>query len=266
MAAIDTALRIQAPAAADFVQRLRTKDPDASPQELLTKLEKRFLAMTTSTGTAVGGSAAAPGAGTGIGMALTAGESLAALGAAVFYILATAEVHQIKIQELERKRTLVLGILLGRSADRVVGSVAGRTGKHWARAAVNSVPLSTIRQINKVLGVDFVTRYGTRQGITVLGRVIPFGVGAAIRGGVNFAMGYAIVKSTRAAFGPLEARYLAPSTSGLQVSTASGSLQVSTAPSSPRSSTALSRVTNASFCLAAAAGLCLLFALEIWTH
>ncbi len=35
--------------------------------------------------------------------------------------------------------------------------------------------MATLRQINSVLGKNFVTKYGTKQGIIVLGRVAPFG-------------------------------------------------------------------------------------------
>jgi len=230
LAAIDAALETQAPVAAAFAERLRSKDPDASPQDILKKLEKRFLAMTTATGPTVGAGGIASGIGSGIGVA-PLGETAASLGAAVLYILAVAEVHQIEIRDIERKRTLVLAILLGRNADKIMGTVAGTAP--WTRAVVNSVPLSTIRQINTVLGAHFVTRYGTRQGVIVLSRVIPFGLGAAIGGGVNFAVRQAIVKSTRAAFGPLESSSPAPA--------------VTAQPAPP----ALKLIMTLAFCLAA---------------
>lgn len=50
------------------------------------------------------------------------------------------------------------------------------------------MPLETLRQINKVLGPNFVTKYGTKQGIIVLGRIAPLGIGAVIGGGANAAL------------------------------------------------------------------------------
>jgi hypothetical protein len=64
------------------------------------------------------------------------------------------------------------------------------------------VPLESIRRVNGVLGHIFVTRYGTKQGILVIGRVIPFGIGALIGGGGNYILGSGVVRATRRAFGP----------------------------------------------------------------
>ncbi|WP_460042150.1 hypothetical protein [Streptomyces sp. JCM 18897] len=64
------------------------------------------------------------------------------------------------------------------------------------------MPTATLRQINKVLGRNFVTKYGTRQGIVVLGRVAPFGIGAVIGGGANAALASLAVRAGRRAFRP----------------------------------------------------------------
>ena len=45
------------------------------------------------------------------------------------------------------------------------------------------------------------TKYGTKQGILVLGRVIPFGIGAVIGGVANAAFSQGIVKAADRAFG-----------------------------------------------------------------
>ncbi|MEU9531665.1 hypothetical protein AB0D00_04975 [Streptomyces sp. NPDC048213] len=80
--------------------------------------------------------------------------------------------------------------------------MAERTGQHWARQIVASVPAQTLRQINKALGRNFITKYGTKQGIIVLGRVVPFGIGAVIGGGANAAVATLSVRAARRAFGP----------------------------------------------------------------
>ncbi|GAA2177198.1 hypothetical protein GCM10009784_26870 [Arthrobacter parietis] len=199
---VDAALNMQVPAATAYVDGLRAKNPDASPADLLKKLNRRFLAATSASGASVGAAAAAPGVGTGVSLALSAGESVVSLEATVFYVFAVGALHGVSVREIERRRTLLFAILLGNSADRVVHDVAGRTGKHWAKAAIDAIPMEGIRRINGVLGHNFVTKYGTRQGVLVLGRAIPFGLGAAIGGGMNYAIGQAVVKSTRRVFGP----------------------------------------------------------------
>jgi hypothetical protein len=64
------------------------------------------------------------------------------------------------------------------------------------------VPPSKLLQINKVLGRNFVTKYGTRQGINVPGRIIPFGIGAVIGGAANLALAETTIRASRRAFGP----------------------------------------------------------------
>lgn len=53
-----------------------------------------------------------------------------------------------------------------------------------------------------VLGKNFITKYGTKQGVIVLGRVAPFGIGAVIGGGANAALAALAVRAARRAFGP----------------------------------------------------------------
>jgi hypothetical protein len=72
------------------------------------------------------------------------------------------------------------------------------------------VPVETLRQINKILRRNFVTKYGTKQGIIVLGRVAPFGIGAVIGGGANAAVAALTVKAGRRAFGTAPAEWPSP--------------------------------------------------------
>ncbi len=73
-----------------------------------------------------------------------------------------------------------MAVMLGDAGAKAVGKVGEPTGQHWARQLVRGIPNSKILAVNKVLGKNFVTKYGTKQGILVLGRVIPFGIGAVM--------------------------------------------------------------------------------------
>ncbi|WP_112276189.1 hypothetical protein [Lentzea terrae] len=64
------------------------------------------------------------------------------------------------------------------------------------------MPTATLKQINKVLGKNFITKYGTKQGIIVLGRAVPFGIGALIGGAANATVATLAVRAARRAFGP----------------------------------------------------------------
>lgn len=72
----------------------------------------------------------------------------------------------------------------------------------FRRQVVAKVPVETLRPINRILGRNFITKYGTKQGIIVLGRVAPFGIGAVIGGGANAALATLAVRAARRAFGP----------------------------------------------------------------
>ncbi|EGX57898.1 hypothetical protein SZN_20572 [Streptomyces zinciresistens K42] len=184
------------------IARARQRSPEATPAQVIRSLERMYVSALTGTGAAVGGTAAAPGVGTGLALALSAGETFSSLELSALFALSVAEVHGVPIDEVERRRTIVMGVMLGGSGSTTITKVAERTGRHWGRQVVAKVPVETLRQINKILGRNFITKYGTKQGIIVLGRVAPFGIGALIGGGANAALATLAVRAARRAFGP----------------------------------------------------------------
>lgn len=199
---LDKAIAVQSSLVQKRIARARQRNPGATPEQVIRSLERMYVSALTGTGAAVGGVAAAPGVGTGVALALSAGEGLSSLELSALFALSIAEVHGVPLDELERRRTVVMGIMLGGSGSATIGKVAERTGQHWGRQVVAKVPVETLRQINKVLGKHFVTKYGTKQGIIVLGRVAPFGIGVVIGGGANAALAALAVRAGRRAFGP----------------------------------------------------------------
>ncbi|WP_328341165.1 hypothetical protein [Micromonospora sp. NBC_00421] len=199
---LDKAITLQSPLVRKNIARARQRNPEATPAEVIRNLERMYVSALTGTGAAVGGAAAAPGVGTGVALALSGGEFLSSLQLSALFALSIAEVYGVPIDEVERRRTIVMGIMLGGSGSATITKVAERTGQHWGRVIVGHVSGETLRQINKVLGRHFITKYGTRQGIIVLGRVAPFGVGAVIGGGANAALAALAVRAARRAFGP----------------------------------------------------------------
>ncbi|MCS0639352.1 hypothetical protein NX801_27685 [Streptomyces sp. LP05-1] len=199
---LDKAINMQSPVVRKNVDRARQRNAAATPAQVIRTLERMYVSALTGTGAAVGGAAAAPGVGTGVALALSAGETLSSLELSTLFALSIAEVHGVPIDEIERRRTIVMGIMLGGTGYTTISKVAERTGQHWGRQVVAKVPAETLRQINKILGKNFVTKYGTKQGIIVLGRVAPFGIGAVIGGGANAATAALAVRAARRAFGP----------------------------------------------------------------
>lgn len=200
----DTSLASAGRAVDPFVQSLRNRNPNASRSELIKRLDTYFISTVTSSGAATGGAAAAPGVGTVAGLGLATGDTGLFLTTATTYVLAVSRIHGVDPGHLEHQRALVLAVLAGGGGAATVSRIAERTGGYWGKTLANSVPLSTIRTVNKALGRNFVTRFGSKTGILVLGKAAPFGVGAVIGAGGNLAMARAVIRSTRAAFGPLE--------------------------------------------------------------
>lgn len=202
---LDKALAVQSPLVEAHIARIRRNHPEATPRQIVGRLNVELRAATIATGVGVGAVAAAPGVGTGVALAISGGEAVAFLDATVLYILARGEVQGITLHDVERRRTLVMAIMLGEAGASAVGKVAGRTGPYWARQIVKKIPNKSINAINKVLGRWFVTKYGTKQGIIVLGRVIPFGIGAVIGGAANAVFSQGIISASNRAFGfPVE--------------------------------------------------------------
>ncbi|MFI7450377.1 hypothetical protein ACIBQX_22985 [Nonomuraea sp. NPDC049714] len=199
---LDKAINVQSALVRKNIARARQRNPEATPAQVIRHLERMYVSALTGTGAAVGGTAAAPGVGTGVALALSAGEALSSLELSALFALSIAEVHGVPIDEIERRRTIVMGIMLGGTGSATITRAAERTGQHWGRQVVAKVPVETLRQINRILGKNFVTKYGTKQGIIVLGRVAPFGIGALIGGGTNAAMAALTVRAGRRAFGP----------------------------------------------------------------
>jgi len=201
-AAVEKGLQVQRPAVETFLNRARQRRPDATPTEAVASLEKQYLASVVTLGGSAGATAAVPGVGTGVAILVNVAEVGFFIEASALFCLAVAEVHGVAVEDLERRRTLLLAVLMGEGGSKVVQKMAGRTAPYWAKTITTNVPMSTINAINKVLGPHFVTKYGAKQGVLVLGRDLPFGIGAAIGAGGNALLGRTTIAGARRAFGP----------------------------------------------------------------
>lgn len=195
--------KAQAPAVKAYVDRLKEHDPGATPAEIITKLEKRYMATVMASGAAVGSAAAVPGIGTLAAFSAVGGETVVFLEATTVFVLAVAEVHNIPVEERERRRALVLGVLVGEDGQGAVADLLGRgrTNGAWVRDGAATLPLPAVSQLNSLLLRYFIKRYTLKRGAIAFGKVLPMGVGAAVGGVGNRMMGKTIIGNARAAFG-----------------------------------------------------------------
>ncbi len=205
---LESSARLQAPAVKAYVARLRRSNPSATPAEIVAKLEKHYLAAVMASGAAVGSAAAFPGIGTLAAMSAVAGETVVFLEATAAFVLAVAEVHGVGLEERERRRNLVLGVLVGEEGKGAVRDLLGpgRTSGAWL-AEAELLPLPVVSQLNSRLMQYFVKKYTVKRAAMAFGKMLPVGIGAAVGGGGNRLMGKRIVANARAAFGPAPARW-----------------------------------------------------------
>jgi len=206
---LERSTRVQAPAVKAYVARLRRLNPEASPAEIVTKLENRYLAAVMASGAAVGSAAAFPGIGTLAALSAVAGETLVFLEATAVFVLAVAEVYGIPLEERERRRALVLAVLVGDDSKGAIADLVGpgRTNGAWLAEGAEMLPLPLVSQLNTRLMRYFVKRFTIKRSAMALGKMLPVGIGAAVGGGGNRLMGKKIISNARAAFGPAPARW-----------------------------------------------------------
>ena len=205
-AGIERALRTQQPLVAARVAAARRKRPHASPTEVIDALGRSYRLAVAATGGTGGAIAILPAVGTIASLATASAEALAALDAAVLYTLAVAEVHAIPTQAPERRRALVLGVVMGASGQAVLARVTGKS-RDWAQEVTDTMPLTKLGPLNSSLTRWFIKRYVVRQGVLALGRALPLGIGVVIGAVGNIVAARAVIHAAEQAFGPPPARW-----------------------------------------------------------
>ena len=201
-AMLDKAVSVPSAAIHAHVDKLRARNPQATPEQIGGMLEKQYLLAGGAAGGAVGAAAAAPAVGTGAATALTASEVAAFFAASAAFALGVADVHGIAVDDVPRRKALLLATVLGEQGARTVGEQAGLASGAWARSLLVNMPTTTIRRVNTALTRRLLRRQAARHGALAMGRLVPFGVGAAIGVTGGRALGRTVVEGARKAFGP----------------------------------------------------------------
>lgn len=205
-AALDKALRIQRPMVLSYLARVRSKQPDATPAQVIEQLEGLYRTAVIGIGGASGAAAAVPGVGTAAAFASGAAEIAAFVSATAMYVLAVAEIHGLPVSDPDLRRALVVSVLVGEGATAAIEGAAGHA-PHWAQVIGRSTSREKITGINGHLSRMLLTRFGARQGALLFGRALPLGIGAGIGAAGNAALARMAIKTARRAFGPAPATF-----------------------------------------------------------
>lgn len=211
---IDRVLTVQRPAVLAHIRSIRRGHPHDSPEAIIRILERRYLAAVTTGGALVGASAAVPAIGTGTALALSGAETAGFLEASALFAQSITEIHGIVVDDPDRARALVMTMVLGTAGSDLVKQLAGQvSGKgagksvFWGEMLTQNMPRAVMGPIADRIKVTFMKKFALAQGTNVVGRLIPFGIGAVIGGGGNHMLGRQIVRSSREAFGPPPATF-----------------------------------------------------------
>ncbi|MFC8599465.1 hypothetical protein [Isoptericola sp. NPDC057191] len=201
-ALLDKAVTIPSAAIHKHVDRLRARNPEADPAGIVRILEKEYLTLLATAGGAVGAAAAAPTVGTAAATALTTGDVATFFASSAAFALAVADVHGIEIDDVPRRRALLLATVLGDRGARDVERAIGGSTVAWGKVLLTSMPQTTIKRVNRTLARQFLRRQVAKQGSLALGRLLPFGVGVVVGVAGGRALGHGVVGQSRRAFGP----------------------------------------------------------------
>jgi hypothetical protein len=211
---LDKVLSVQRPVVLAHIRSIRRSRPDATPAQIITTLERRYLAAVTSGGALVGATAAIPAVGTVASLALSTAETAGFLEASALFAQSVTEVHGIAVTDPERARTLVMTMILGSAgsdlveqlASEVVGVGPARSA-FWGELVTKNLPKSALGGVARRLRSFFLKKFAANEGAGIVGRAIPFGIGAVIGGVGNHLLGRRVITSSRTAFGPPPAQF-----------------------------------------------------------
>ncbi|WIB61821.1 hypothetical protein DEJ13_08320 [Curtobacterium sp. MCLR17_007] len=210
---LDRILDVQRPAVVAHVNGIRRRKPDATPAEVIQILERHYLTAVTTGGAAVGASAVVPGIGMAASFGLSGAETVGFLEATALFAQSVTEVHGITLDDPERSRTLVMAMILGTPGTQLIKQLAGQAAggqartAFWGEMVASSLPQQAVSGIAKQVRDSFIKRFIARQGTSILGRALPFGIGAAVGGLGNHALGRKVIQASRSGFGEPPAHF-----------------------------------------------------------
>ncbi|GAB3939722.1 hypothetical protein [Corynebacterium tapiri] len=205
LTALDRAVSMQASSIENYVNYLRRRNPDASPAQIQKILDNHFSRLATGSGASVGAAAAIPGIGFLTGSAAVAGESIVFLDAAAFYTVASAYVRGVDIHDPERRRALVLLVLLGAKGiavvDVLVGDLADPKNPLAAARALGSFSGPKLATVNNRLMRMAMRRVTKRLMRGWIGKIMPLGIGAVAGTIANRRLAGEITQNMRESLG-----------------------------------------------------------------
>ena len=192
MQALQTAKVFPDPAGIEAeVAALRTRANGASDRQLSQLAIRGVRRRMTGAGAVAALPGAVPGWGTAAQIAVNGpvitGETWFLMRSLAAMQLTVAGLHGLDVTHPDRRDELIIVLGLETGAIVPAKEAGKRIGTKVAIKQFNArVSGALLRKINQKLGITVLTKWGTKRGGIALGRLIPFGVGMAVGGGVNY--------------------------------------------------------------------------------
>ncbi len=200
-AALDKAVTIPSHVIRAHVDSVRRRNPEASPRR--SSGSSSASTCSSSRRRAAPSARRPPSCGRdGVGIALTSSDVATFFASSAAFALAVADVHGIAVDDVGRRRALLLATVLGEKGARDVERATQGSGLAWGKVLLTSMPAGTLVKVNKALGNRFLRTQLAKQSGLALGRLVPFGVGAVVGVAGARALGHGVIAQSRRAFGP----------------------------------------------------------------
>lgn len=209
--AVDKAVQLQTSTIRTYVNWLRRQNPDATPAEIQKLMDKHLKNTVTGTGAGVGAAAAVPGIGLFSGAAAVAGESVLFLDLAAFYAVASAYLRGEDIDDPERRRALVLSLLMGTKGLAIVDAMLGDdAGKIPGKSTLAKFSGPTLANTNNVL--ERIAMRSMRKSLrrAWLGKLMPLGIGAVAGTTANRKLADGVIGNVQSGLGAVPAGFATP--------------------------------------------------------
>ncbi|MCL2514795.1 MAG: hypothetical protein FWD85_02570 [Microbacteriaceae bacterium] len=208
---IDRLMNVQRPVVLAHLEGIRRRHPNATAEQLHFVLEQRYLTAVTTTGAATGATAVIPAIGTITALALSAAETVAFLETTALFAQSVAELHGVTVDDPDRARGLVLSLMLGKEGSEIiqqfglemVSEDVSRAG-YWGTMVTESLPNAFMKPLLGKLKTTFMKKVASHQFGSVIGRALPYGLGAAVGGIGNNLLGRRVTRAARGAFPPAD--------------------------------------------------------------
>lgn len=206
--AVLAAMSVQRPLVIAELRRLTNKFPNDTPGELAERISRRYIASLTTTGAAAGGFGAVPGIGTAASLGASFGAALGFLELTALYAQSIAELAGLNTKNSKESQVLVMTIMLGEEGRQLLQQAATaqpgtRFGTLGPTAWIASGITGLTERAFSSLASRFMKTMVRGEALRLMGRLVPFGIGAGIGGVANRNLARQVVFQTQETFGQL---------------------------------------------------------------